>query len=104
LEAVMAQAGGFGETFLGEVVELAYWRISGRHKAGEIRQVTPKKPRLLEDLIAEAARALPETFAKFARAETPYLATPHPKRAGVVDVYAGISRRAEWAGDDDDSD
>jgi ATP-dependent helicase/nuclease subunit B len=104
LEAVMVQAGSFGEALLGEVVELAYWRITGRHKAGEVKRIAPKKPRVLAELIEDAARALPEIFAKFAAEETPYLANPHPMRASAYDVYAGISRRAEWAGDDDDGD
>lgn len=100
----MAQAGCFGDEFTGEVAELAYWKISGRHEAGEVREVKPKKPRVLREVIEDAARALPETFAKFADEKTPYLASPHPKRVNKYDVYAGISRRVEWAGEDDASD
>lgn len=104
LEAVMAQAGCFGETFAAEVAELAYWKISGRHEAGNELIVKPKKPRVLREVIEDAARALPETFVKFADEKTPYLAKPHPKQANKYDVYAGISRRAEWAGEDDTDD
>jgi ATP-dependent helicase/nuclease subunit B len=101
LEAVMAQAGCFGDDFTGEVAELAYWKISGRHEAGEIRVVKPKKPKVLREVIEDAAHALPQTFTKFADEKTPYLASPHPKRVNKYDIYAGVSRRAEWAGEDD---
>ncbi|GLR65533.1 double-strand break repair protein AddB [Acidocella aquatica] len=104
LEAVMAQAGCFGDEFSGEVAQLAYWKISGRHEAGEVREVKPKKPRVLREMIEDAAHALPQTFAKFADEKTPYLASPHPKRVNKYDVYAGVSRRAEWAGEDDAND
>ena len=99
LEAVMAEAGVFGAEFLGAVTELAYWQLSGRHESGEEIRLFTKKPEMLRAVIEAAAKALPETFAKFARGETPYLAAPHPARALGVDVYAGISRRAEWAGE-----
>ena len=36
--------------------------------------------------------------------ETPYLANPHPSRRTYRDVYAGISRRAEWEAVDDEED
>ena len=104
LEAVMAQAGCFGEAFTGEVAELVYWKISGRHEAGKEQVVKPKKPRVLREVIEDAARALPETFAKFADEATAYLASPHPGRVNKYDVYAGVSRRAEWAGEDDAND
>ena len=100
LEAVMAQAGCFGEAFSGALAELAYWKISGRHEAGEVLPITPKSPRQLHELIDDAARALPAAFLKFADAATPYLASPHPSRVNKYDIHAGISRRAEWAGED----
>jgi ATP-dependent helicase/nuclease subunit B len=99
LEAVMAEAGVFGAEFLSEVTELAYWQLSGRHESGEEIRLFAKKPEALRAVIDAAAKALPKTFEKFARAETPYLAAPHPARALGADVYAGISRRAEWAGE-----
>jgi ATP-dependent helicase/nuclease subunit B len=99
LEAVMAEAGAFGEEFIGTVMELAYLKLSGRHSAGEEKTLFGKKPETLRAVIDTAAGALPEIFEKFARAETPYLAAPHPQRATYADVYAGISRRAEWAGE-----
>jgi ATP-dependent helicase/nuclease subunit B len=100
LEAVMAEAGAFGDDFMDGVTELAYVKLSGRFEAGKLQVLFSKKPDALRQVIDGAGAALPEIFTKFARAETAYLASPHPKRENKYDVYAGISRRGEWAGDD----
>jgi ATP-dependent helicase/nuclease subunit B len=97
LEAVMAQAGAFGEAFAAEVTALAYIKVSGRAEAGAETIIKPKH-RSSPALIDEAAAALPKLFAKFADPETPFLAAPHPGRATYDDPYAGVSRRAEWGG------
>lgn len=95
LEAVMAEAGAFGEAFRAKVAELAYFKLSGRAEAGE--ETRPFKSEAdIAEAIAQAGSALPELFEKFARASTPYLASPHPSRSNQYDSYAGISRRAEW--------
>jgi len=96
LEALMAREGAFGPDYEGDVTELIYLKLSGRAEPGEERRL--KK---LPEIIALAKAALPETFAKFALAETAYLASPHPERENKYDVYAGISRKAEWAGEED---
>ncbi len=98
LEAVMAEAGAFGPEFQAPVTELAFWRVSGRAAPGEEKPICDKKPEALRAIIDAAAAALPELFGKFADPATPYLARPHPERATYEDVYAGISRRAEWGG------
>jgi ATP-dependent helicase/nuclease subunit B len=105
LEAVMAEAGAFGATYAAPVTELAFWKISGRAAPGEEKPICANNPAELRAIIDQAKAALPELFAKFADAATPYLAQPHPDRATYEDVYAGISRRAEWggAGGDDES-
>jgi ATP-dependent helicase/nuclease subunit B len=102
LEGVMAEAGAFGAEYTGPVVELAYLKLSGRHAAGEEKTLFGKKPDQLRAVIDTAAAALPEIFEKFSRADTPYLAAPHPQRTTYADVYGGISRRAEWAGEAED--
>ena len=56
----------------------------------------------MREVIDTARAMLPALFAKFADPATPYLAAPHPARQNPYDVYAGISRRAEWANDDSD--
>jgi len=101
LEAVMAEAGAFGPDFLGPVGELAYWKLSGRHEAGSEKPILADKPEALRAVIDRAAAALPEIFETFAKTATPYLAKPHPDRSTYADVYGGISRRAEWAGEEE---
>ncbi len=98
LEAVMAEAGAFGETYAAPVTELAFWKISGRAAPGEEKPICAKNPAELRAIIDQAKAALPELFARFADPATPYLAQPHPDRATYEDVYAGISRRSEWGG------
>jgi ATP-dependent helicase/nuclease subunit B len=102
LEAMMAEAGAFGPELAGEVAELAYWRLSGRHEPGEEKALFAAKPEKLREVIDAAREALPALFEKFADPATPYLAAPHPARQNAYDSYAGISRRAEWANDDSD--
>jgi len=102
LEAVMAEAGAFGGDFAAKVTELGYVKLSGRAEAGEARTLFGKKPEELRVVIDAAAAALPEIFAKFARGETAYLASPHPGRDNLHGVYGGISRRAEWAGEEEE--
>jgi ATP-dependent helicase/nuclease subunit B len=99
LEAVMAEAGAFGLEFAGEVTELAFWKLSGRHLKGEDKSLFVNKPADLRAAIDDAAANLPKLFAKFADENTPYLATPHPSRSTYEDIYKGISRRGEWGGE-----
>ncbi|MCB5944476.1 double-strand break repair protein AddB [Acidocella sp. KAb 2-4] len=98
LEAVMAEAGAFGAEFHGDVAEMSYLKLSGRAAPGEETRPFRSKAEL-DEAVDQAAAALPELFARYARAEMPYLAAPHPARETPYDAYAGISRRAEWEGE-----
>jgi len=100
LEAVMAEAGAFGDAFAAEVVALRYLKLSGRAEAGKEQALKPEEVR---EVVDDAAAALPALFAKFAAPETAYLAAPHPARENRFDAYAGLSRRAEWATDEEDT-
>jgi len=102
LEAVMAEAGAFGDEFAAQVTELAFWKLSGRHEEGEEQELFKNKPDELRAAIVAAAQNLPALIAKFADPATPYLARPHPGRKLYKDVYAGISRAGEWGGEGDD--
>jgi ATP-dependent helicase/nuclease subunit B len=99
LEAVMAELGMFGEEFAAEVKELIYVALSGRAAAGS-EKVILEKPEELRAVIGRAA-ALPALLEKFADPAMPFLASPHPGRESRYDDYAGISRRAEWGGEDE---
>ncbi|MDE1905881.1 MAG: double-strand break repair protein AddB, partial [Rhodospirillales bacterium] len=100
LEAVMAEIGAFGEAFAAEVKELIYVALSGRAMAGAEAAVL-KKPEELRYVIDHAA-GIGDVLAKYADPTMPFLAAPHPGRVNRFDDYAGISRRAEWGGEDED--
>ncbi len=99
LEAVMAECGVFGEEFAAEVKELIYVALSGRAAAGSEKAILSKPEELRE--VIERAAGLPALLEKFADPATPFLASPHPGRENRYDAYAGISRRAEWGGEDE---
>jgi len=82
------------------VTELTYMKFSGRAEAGEETRLFKNKTGKLREVIESAGAALTDLFDKFSDESTPYLAAPHPARENKYDAYAGISRRAEWAGED----
>ena len=96
LEAVIAEAGGFGPDFHGTVTELAYWKLSGGATEGQTRPVFGGDAEKLAAVIDNARQAVPRLLARYAEAATPYLDAPHPARATYGRPYAGVSRRAEW--------
>jgi ATP-dependent helicase/nuclease subunit B len=95
LEAVMAEAGAFGVPFTGQVNEMAVWKLSGGRIDGNETSFFDDVAELRQ-LIDQVAARLPALFLKFSAAEVPYLAAPHPDRQLSRDIFAGISRRAEW--------
>lgn len=101
LEAVMAENGSFGEAFAADVKEILYVKLSGRAAAGD-EKFPLKKPEELRKVIDLAAVRVPALLKKFADPAMPFLALSHPKRKNTHDDYAGLSRRAEWSGEDDD--
>jgi ATP-dependent helicase/nuclease subunit B len=100
LEAVMAEAEAFGADFSAPVMELTYLKLSGRAEAGDETRLFKNNPNKLRDVVEFAGAALADLFDRFADERTAYLAAPHPSRANKYDAYAGVSRRAEWAGEE----
>ena len=96
LEAVIAEAGGFGPAYAQPVEELAYWKLSGGATEGETRALFADKPERLRAIIEQARREIPILLANFADPETPYRDRPHPGRSPYDQPFAGVSRRAEW--------
>lgn len=93
LEAFIASAGGFEGVPEGDVAQLAYWRLTGRDPAGEI------KP-LEGDPMTAAAAALAGLSALVAAFDDPsqaYAAHPDPDRPVPYDDYAHLARVKEWA-------
>lgn len=103
LEAVMAEQGCFGEAFAAKVKALLYVRLSGRAVAGDEKPLFENKPDDLHEVLAQAATQVPALLKRFAAPSVPFLTAPHPKRDNKYDDYAGLSRRAEWGGDDDET-
>ncbi len=96
LEAVIAEAGGFGADFHGPVVELAYWKLTGGATEGQIRTLFNDDPEALAMAITQARTKIPAILAYYAHPEVPFLDMPHPGRQPYAQPYAGVSRRAEW--------
>ena len=103
LEAVMAEQGCFGKDFAVQVKALLYVQLSGRAAAGNEKPLFWKKPDALRGVITQAAAQVPALLQRFADPAVPFLTAPHPDRDNKYDDYAGISRRAEWGGEEDEN-
>jgi ATP-dependent helicase/nuclease subunit B len=105
LEAAMARAGAFQDVPQGsDAAALLYWHLTGGHKPGEEKPITPKPPATTADQVAEAVarlRALIDAYDDPARC---YLSQPHPGIAPRYTDYAQLARVAEWAALEDDGD
>ncbi len=93
LEALIASAGGFEGVPEGVVVELAYWRLTGRDPAGEIKPLDGDPM----TAAAEALEGLSALIAAFDDPDQPYAAHPDPDRPVPYDDYAHLARVKEWA-------
>jgi len=90
LEALIARAGGYGET-AGDDIALSYWRTGG----GEAqRAIAVKDPAAV---IGETERVLGEMIDAFYRDGAAYVAIPQPAYAPVFNDYAHLERIDEWA-------
>ncbi|MCU4158574.1 double-strand break repair protein AddB [Acidiphilium sp. AL] len=96
LEAVIAEAGGFGASCRGTVTELVYWKLSGGATEGETRAILKGDADRLRAVIDAARSEIPLLLARYADPATPFLDAPHPGRQTHDRPFAGISRRAEW--------
>lgn len=92
LEAAIARAGGFEGVPAAPVADLAYWRLSGGRRAGEIRSVKEDATALADQAIAALARLV----ARFDDASVPYPARPRPDRALRFNDYAHLAREKAW--------
>ena len=92
LEAAIVLAGGFPGIPPGPLAGLAYWRLTGRDPAGQIKPV----PGNAEDRAAEARDGLARLVAAFDKPDTPYHAVPRPQWAARFNDYAHLARIKEW--------
>ena len=108
LEAMLLQLGGFGPDLQGEVHELAFWKLSGGSKPGEVVSLWSKAN---QDQRAETERTsyeayitLLELVRRFQDPDQPYRSAPDPSRKPRFSDYAQLARRSEWMASDDDFD
>ena len=98
LEAAILRRGGFEGIPRGaSVSRLAYWRLAGADRAGEIREFTRDKdfdPNALAEAVLEKLRRLIEAYDDPA---TPYRPVPDPQAAPPHNDYAHLARIKEWS-------
>jgi ATP-dependent helicase/nuclease subunit B len=97
LEAVMAQAGAFGDAISGAVEELAYWHVSGGYIPGEVRALFKGDAAAVADAIVGTRSALSALIDTYDRPDCCYLSQPQPGLAPRFSDYAQLARVAEWA-------
>jgi ATP-dependent helicase/nuclease subunit B len=96
LEAMIAEAGGFGGLAAASVTSLEFWRLSGGDPAGEVMQAGGASP---AELAAAAEAGLRRLIAAFDDPATAYLARPH-EHGPRYSAYGHLARIAEWGGED----
>jgi ATP-dependent helicase/nuclease subunit B len=92
LEAAIAEAGGFKGVPPDCVVELAFWHLTGRTPAGDVKQVKDFRQHI--DAALAGVRAL---ILRFDDEATPYRAVPSPDHAPRYNDYAHLARIKEWS-------
>jgi ATP-dependent helicase/nuclease subunit B len=89
----MARGGGFVGVPAMPVGELAYWRLSGGRRAGEICPVKADPHALADQALAHLERLV----ARFDDPKMPYPARPRPEWALRFNDYAHLAREKAWA-------
>jgi ATP-dependent helicase/nuclease subunit B len=102
LEAVMAEAGAFGEAVAGTADELTYWHVTGGFNPGELRTLFDGDPAALTAGVSGARDALCRLIDTYDAPDRCYLSQPQPGFAPRFSDYAQLARVAEWAAAGDD--
>ena len=91
-EAVIAEHGGFAGIEAAEVLEMEYWRLTGkRDEPGSRKPVRPP------DWDAAAARdSLARLAARFDNPAMPYASRPNPQVGAAYPQYDHLARVDEW--------
>jgi ATP-dependent helicase/nuclease subunit B len=97
LEAVMAEAGGFGPEMSGRAVELTYWHLTGGFEPGELRTLFKADGAAIAAAVADARDALAALVDAYDAPDRCYLSQPQPGYAPRFSDYAQLARVAEWA-------
>jgi ATP-dependent helicase/nuclease subunit B len=102
LEAMMAEAGGFGPGLQGPPGDLIYWRLTGGAEAGAETRLFARASDDLAGEVVNARARLEELIDAFDQPDRPYLSQPNAAQAPRFADYALLARVAEWsaAGED----
>ncbi|GJL85629.1 MAG: double-strand break repair protein AddB [Micavibrio sp.] len=100
LEALILRDGGFQDVPAGDVDTLAYWKLTGGAKAGEVTKVDAD----VADIVARTQEGLENLIAVFDDPETPYYALPASDNIPRFQDYQHLARVKEWAALDDNTD
>lgn len=93
LEAFMAEDGAFPGIDAGSTIDrLAFWHLTGRQPAAEIKTVREDP----SELAARARDGLERLIRIFDDPRTPYLSNPSPAHAGYGE-YDHLARLREWS-------
>jgi len=93
LEAVIAEAGGFGAAATGRVSALSYWRLTGGTPPAEIK--SPSRAEL-RSLIEQARSGLTALVVAYDDPERVYEARPVPQFVPRYSDYEHLERVQEW--------
>ena len=105
LEALMVEKGCFEELKDDEykVKNLVYWRLIGKSKGGEIKNVTPSpKDIFMSDFLEEMLGKMRYLLKQYQEKKTPYRAYPQNEQQAKYNDYAHLERLAEWQTKDGD--
>lgn len=94
LEAAILKAGGFKDVEPGEIVELAYWKLSGGEPAGAIQVSDDGRA---DELAEEVRIRLVGLIEGYEDPETAYPAVPRPGMAPRFNDYEHLARIKEWS-------
>ncbi len=103
LEAAMAARGAFEGVPTAPVRALTYWRLTGGHEPGEVKEMITEAADV-ERLAEEALERLGALVDRFLLGDAPFPARPHPGRAPKGGDYDHLARVAEWANAEDEAE
>ncbi|MDE2336778.1 MAG: PD-(D/E)XK nuclease family protein, partial [Alphaproteobacteria bacterium] len=93
LEALISFTGGFAGIDAANVGKLQYWKLSGNHKAADIKDVKGD----ITTLVSEARAGIEALVKAFNDPATPYFVTPRPEWAPRYNNNRHLSRVDEWS-------
>jgi ATP-dependent helicase/nuclease subunit B len=103
LEAAMAARGAFEGVPAASVRALTYWRLTGGHEPGEVKEMLSEAEDV-ERLAEEALDRLGALVDRFLLGEAAFHARPHPGRTAKGGDYDHLARVAEWANAEDEAE